>query len=254
MTHLTDQVAVVTGASSGVGRATAVAWARAGAHVIAAARNFDALRALSDEITTFGGRAEAVRCDVSVLDDVLALRDTATATGEVTLLLNCAGVAGAYATLLDTPLEVWKRTLDVNLTGTFHCCQAFLPAMIASRHGNIINVASSDRALPLRSAYHTTKFGIVALTQSLAEEVRGFGISVNAIRFGIPVDTPLAREVNGDRTDYDNWQRPEDTTEVLTYLASQRGAYITGGYINVYEWTRQLKGVLGHAATPPPAP
>lgn len=253
MTDLTGQVAVVTGASSGVGRAAAVGWAKGGAHVVAAARNLDALRELSDEIAAFGGRAEAVRCDVSSLDDVLALRDTATATGQVSLLLNCAGVPGTYATLLDTPLEVWQQTLDVNLTGTFHCCRAFLPAMIAGRHGNIINVASSDRALPLRSAYHTTKFGIIALTQSLAEEVREFGISVNAIRFGVPVDTPLARKVNGDRTDYENWQAPEDTTEVLTYLAGQRGAYVTGGYINVYEWTLQLRGALRHAATPPPA-
>lgn len=251
MTDLTGQVAVVTGASSGVGRAAAVAWAKAGAHVVAAARNIEALHALADEISSRGGRADAVRCDVAVLDDVLALRDTATASGQVSLLLNCAGVPGSYTTLLDTPLEVWQRTLDVNLTGTFHCCRAFLPAMITGRHGNIINVASSDRALPLRSAYHTTKFGIVALTQSLAEEVRDFGISVNAIRFGIPVDTPLAREVNGDRSDYQNWQSPEDTTEVLTYLADQRGAYITGGYINVYEWTRQLGGTLRHAATPP---
>ena len=254
MADLTGQVAVVTGASSGVGRATAVAWAKAGAHVVAAARNLDALRTLSDEISSLGGRAEAVRCDVSVLDDVLALRDQATAAGQVSLLLNCAGVPGAYATVLETPLEVWQRTLDVNLTGTFHCCRAFLPAMISSRHGNIINVASSDRALPLRSAYHTTKFGIIALTQALAEKVREFGISVNAIRFGIPVDTPLARQVNGDRSDYENWQSAEDTTDVLTYLAGQRGAYITGGYINVHEWTRQLTGVLAHAATRAPLP
>ncbi|HET9733421.1 MAG TPA: SDR family oxidoreductase [Acidimicrobiales bacterium] len=252
MADLIGQVAVVTGASSGVGRAAAVAWARAGAHVVAAARNLEALRELSEEIASFGGEARPVRCDVSVLDDVSELRNIATAAGPVSLLLNCAGVPGAYASLLETPLEVWQRTIDVNLTGTFNCCQAFLPTMMAARHGNIINVASSDRALPLRSAYHTTKFGIIALTQALAEEVREYGISVNAIRFGIPVDTPLAREVNGDRTDYENWQSPEDTTEVLTYLALQRGAYVTGGYINVYEWTRQLRGALGHAATPPP--
>lgn len=250
---LDGRLAVVTGASQGIGCATALAWARAGADIVAAARNLPKLEQLAAAVRELGRRCEPVVCDVADDTAVARLKGVAEAMGEVDILFNCAGSAGLYAALMDTPLEVWDRTVAVNLRGTFLCCQAFVPGMTARRRGVVINVSSSDRALPLHSAYHATKFGVVALTQALAEELRDSGVSVNAVRFGVPVDTELAREVNGDRHDYENWQQPEDVTEVLTLLASQLGTYVTGGYINLYEWRKQLGGPLPWGVTPYPA-
>lgn len=250
---LQGKVAVVTGASRGIGRATAIAWAAAGADLVLASTNVDALNETRKQVLEHGGKCIVVPCDVSNENQVEELQIAAKTLGDVDVLFNCAGGPGRYISLADLSVEDWDHTMAVNLRGTFLCCKAFIPSMKSRRSGCIINVASSDRALPMMSAYHTTKFGIVALTQALASEVAEFNVAVNAVRFGVPVDTVLARDVNGNRTDYEAWQQPEDVAPELTFLASQTGIFVTGGYINLWEWRQQLSGPLLSAATPVPA-
>ena len=248
---LSGRLAVVTGASRGIGQATALAWAAAGADVVIAARDIGALNATRRRILELGRACAAVQCDVSDEVQVERLRVSAEAMGHVSLLLNCAGVPGRYARVTDLSVREWNETMAVNVRGTFSCCKAFVPTMASRRFGSVINVASSDRALPLMSAYHASKFAVVALTQSLAGEVANSGVAVNAVRFGVPVDTDLARQVNGGTTDYSDWQRPEDVTDVLTHLATQTTPFVTGGYINVLQWREQMSGPVSGAATPP---
>lgn len=250
--ELSGKIAVITGASEGIGRATALAWARAGADLVVAARSKGRLEELAQEVRSIGRRCVPVSCDVSRESDVARLADETRQFGDAGVLFNCAGFSG-YGSVSGIPVEAWDRTIAVNLRGTFLCCRAFLPVMTARRSGAIINVASAERGYPNKSAYNASKVAVVTLTQALAEEVRDFGISVNAVRFGIIVNTRLGQEINPEITDRRTWQRPEDVTGILTLLASQNGTFVTGGYINILEWKRQLGGPLLGATTPPPA-
>lgn len=252
MTTLLDKIAVVTGASSGVGEAVAVGFAHAGADVVVAARRLDALEEVAVKIRALGRRCLTVRTDVSQEADAKSLADKALAEfSRVDVLFNGAGIAH-YTTIVDMPVDQWDETFAINCRGTFLVSKAFLPAMTEAGRGAIINVASAERGYAGRAAYNTTKVGLVAFTQGLAEEVAPHGISVNCIRMGVIVDTELGRELHPgwDRSD---WQKPEDVSGVVNLLAVQTPESITGAYVNVYEWRKQMDGPVASAATPPTA-
>lgn len=252
MSTLQDKVAVVTGASSGVGEAVAIGFAEAGADVIVAARRLDALEALASRIRDLGRRCLAIRTDVAQESDVTALAEATLAEfGRVDVLFNGAGIAH-YSNIVDMPVEQWDETFAINSRGTFLVTKAFLPAMMKAGSGAIINVVSAERGYAGRAAYNTTKVGLVAFTQGLAEEAAPHGISVNCIRMGVIVDTALGRELHPgwDRSD---WQKPEDISGVVNILAVQTPESLTGAYVNAYEWRRQMDGPIAHAATAPPA-
>jgi NAD(P)-dependent dehydrogenase (short-subunit alcohol dehydrogenase family) len=186
MAQLLDQVAVVTGASAGIGRAVAAAYAAEGAKVVLAARNQEKLADVADAIRAVGGAALAVPTDVTNEGEVANLFRQAVETfGRVDLLVNNAGVSiGGPPDELT--LEAWQKVIDVNLTGAFLCSREALRVMKPRRSGRIINVGSVSAKVPRRHSapYAASKFGLEGLTRSFALDAREFGISVSILQPG----------------------------------------------------------------------
>jgi NAD(P)-dependent dehydrogenase (short-subunit alcohol dehydrogenase family) len=186
--------AIVTGAASGIGEATARLLAGDGAHVILADTNVEAVRRLAGEMERGGAKALACRLDVRNPREVQVMVEAALAAfGRIDILVNSAGVCDTYAGVEDLPVEQWDRIVDVNLRGTFLCCKAVLPAM-RKQGGCIVNLASAAaRYWPAKyPAYTAAKMGVLGLTQCMARELAGAGIAVKAIR-PVYVDTPMGR-------------------------------------------------------------
>jgi NAD(P)-dependent dehydrogenase (short-subunit alcohol dehydrogenase family) len=195
---LAGQVAVVTGAGRGIGRAVALRLARAGAAVALAARSTAELETVAGEIRTGGGRALVVPTDVRQETAVDALaRQTLAEWGRVDVLVNAAGLA-SFAPVTDSKLDDWDQTLAVNLRGAVLCCRAVLPAMIAQRRGTIVNVGSivTGRTLTGCAAYTASKYGLLGFSRVLAEEMRAHGVRVGVLSAGA-TDTPLWDAVPG---------------------------------------------------------
>jgi NAD(P)-dependent dehydrogenase (short-subunit alcohol dehydrogenase family) len=189
---LADQVAVVTGAGRGIGRAVATTLARAGAAVALAARSAGELEGVAREVRAAGGRALVVATDVRQEAAVEALaRQTLAEWGRVDVLVNAAGLA-TFAPVTDSKLDDWDQILAVNLRGAVLCCRAVLPAMIARRRGTIINVGSvvTSRTLTGSAAYTASKYGLLGFSRVLAEEMRAHGVRVGVLSAGA-TDTPL---------------------------------------------------------------
>jgi NAD(P)-dependent dehydrogenase (short-subunit alcohol dehydrogenase family) len=188
MALLKGKVAVVTGASSGIGRATALELARQGVAVALGARREERLREVVDGIESKGGRAIALRTDVSQRAEVEVLVAAAVESfGRLDVMINNAGF-GYYGTVEETPEEDFRRLLEVNLMGTFYGVQAALPVMRRQESGHIINVASvvGRRSFPFHGAYAASKFAVVGLTEALRSELAGSGIVATVV---LPVGT-----------------------------------------------------------------
>jgi NAD(P)-dependent dehydrogenase (short-subunit alcohol dehydrogenase family) len=190
---------VVTGASRGIGAATAEAIAAAGAHVVLAARDGDALAAVAGRIRDLGGEATPVPTDVSNATDVQRLFADVDAAGTVAALVCAAGVL-TPAPFADTTLDTWEQTLAVNLTGAFLCCRAAFTAMRSAGEGRIVNIGSlsgvyATEKFPGLSAYNVSKYGVIGLTEAIAVEGKGHGISAICLSPGA-VDTQMLRRAN----------------------------------------------------------
>jgi NAD(P)-dependent dehydrogenase (short-subunit alcohol dehydrogenase family) len=196
---LAGRVAVVTGASRGIGAATAEALARAGAHVVLAARDRDALAAAAGRIQAAGGGATPVPTDVSRAEQVERLFATAAQAGRLAALVCAAGVL-TPAPFGETTWDIWAETLGINLTGAFLCCRAAFTAMRAEGGGRIVNIASlsgiyATEKFPGLTAYNASKYGVVGLTEAIAVEGRPHGISAICVSPGA-VDTQMLRRAN----------------------------------------------------------
>ncbi|MEX2540017.1 MAG: SDR family oxidoreductase [Actinomycetota bacterium] len=193
---LKGRVAIVTGASRGIGLGTAEQLARAGAHVVLAARTKDLLEEAAGDLRGAGLHATAVVCDVSRPRDVDSLFASALEIGPPTVLVCAAGIL--EPSLLETTSDdSWQRTLEVNLTGTFLCCRRAFTAMREAGGGRIVTIASlsgvyATEKFPGLAAYNVSKFGVVGLTEAIAVEGREFGISSVCISPGA-VDTEMLR-------------------------------------------------------------
>jgi NAD(P)-dependent dehydrogenase (short-subunit alcohol dehydrogenase family) len=198
---LAGRVAVVTGASRGIGAATARAIAGAGAHVVLAARDPGALDDVARQIQDAGGGATAVPTDVSKAADVEHLFATAGQVGPVAALV-CAAAVLTSVPFAETTSDIWDETLAINLTGSFLCCRAAFTAMRPAGAGRIVNISSlsgvyATEKFPGLAAYNVSKFGIIGLTEAIAVEGKPHGISAICLSPGA-VDTQMLRQANPD--------------------------------------------------------
>ncbi len=243
MSDMKSKVVLITGASSGIGRATAEAFAARGAKVVLAARRKDELAALVSEIRTRGGEATFAVTDVAIAKDVERMvAHTIEAYGRLDYAVNNAVIEGKLAGIADLPEEEWDRVLDTNLKGTFLCLQHESRAMLAGgRGGAIVNVGSVNSFLGFAhgSAYVASKHGQIGLTTSVSAELAPQGIRVNLVCPGF-IDTPMNRRLRGLIGDaiYDDvfvprvhmrrMGRPEEIARSIVFLCSDDARYITG--------------------------
>ena len=237
-----NQVAIVTGASRGIGRAIAIALAVQGASLVINGNRKDLLQEVAQEIETLGRRCLVNIGDVSNPKTAaslvsLALREF----GYIDVLVNNAGINLRSATL-DMKFADWQRVLDVDLNGTLHCCQSVLPHMISRQSGRIVNISSTTAKTPHHNAapaYGVAKAGINYLTQHLAFEMAKHGIRVNAVCPG-PVETDMSAQWTDEyrrqvlaRIPLGKLGKPQDVANAVVFLASDMSEFITGETINI---------------------
>ncbi|MFW6180148.1 MAG: SDR family NAD(P)-dependent oxidoreductase [Spirochaetota bacterium] len=217
---LKGRTALVTGASRGIGRSVSLALAGAGARVFLLARSAEKLREVAREIEESGGVAEALTADLGSADQVrgafAAVRERA---GALDILVNNAAL-GLWGRFLDFPLEDFDRLMQVNVRGTYLCCQEGLKLMLPAGRGYIINIASvvGFKGYPNQSAYTASKHAVMGMTKSLAVEAQEHGVLVAAISPG-GVDTMLAADARPD-LDRSRLILPEDIARSVLYLLS----------------------------------
>lgn len=239
MSPITQQVAVVTGAASGLGRAIAHRFAKEGMQVALWDVDLAGAERIAGEI---GASAKAFGVDVTDTSSVRAAWSaTKAALGTPSILVNSAGILGPSAGIASYPEEMWHRVLDINLNGTFRCCQAAVPDMVASGYGRIVNIASiaGKDGNPNVAAYVASKAAVIALTKSMGKELATSGVLVNAI-------TPSASEtaIFGDLTDERRAKllanvpmarmvRPEEVAELAFWLSSPACSFSTGAVFDI---------------------
>ncbi len=241
MFSLQDRVALVTGASQGIGRAASLALARAGARVAAAARNAEKLAALVSEITAAGAQALAVPMDVADAEQVKAgFKRALERFGKLDILVNNAGIT-RDALALRMKAEDWDAVLRTNLTGAHLCAQQALAAMLRQRYGRIINVTSmvAQTGNAGQANYVAAKAGLIGLTKALAVEVASRSITVNAIAPGFistPMTDPLPQKLKDEmlaRIPLGRLGTDADVAAAIVFLASEEAGYITGHVLDI---------------------
>jgi NAD(P)-dependent dehydrogenase (short-subunit alcohol dehydrogenase family) len=235
---LAGKLALVTGASKGLGKAMAQALARSGSAVALVSRDAAKLNAVSQEIETAGGRAAVFVSDVTDEQQIARLeREVSDRLGRVQILVNNAGI-NIRKNLIDFSLEEWRSVLDTNLTSVFLMCRAFVPHMRGRGYGRILNMTSimSHVSLPGRSAYSSSKAALLGLIRALALELAPEGITVNGISpgpFGTEMNLPVMQnpEANAQflaSVPLGRWGNVDEIGALACYLCSDAAGFITG--------------------------
>lgn len=234
-----DRAAAVTGGAQGIGRAIVERLVAGGAKVAIWDADIKLARNTAAEI---GPSVIAVDVDVTELGQVETARDeTVRAFGQIQILVNNAGIAGANTTVIDYPPEEWARVLAINLTGQFNCCRAVAPLMVAQNWGRIVNIASiaGKEGNPNASAYSVSKAGVIALTKSLGKELAGYDIAVNCVT-PAAARTAIFDQMTQEHIDYMLAKIPrgrfvtvEEVAAIVAFAASPDCSFTTGAVFDI---------------------
>jgi NAD(P)-dependent dehydrogenase (short-subunit alcohol dehydrogenase family) len=241
--ELEGKVAIVTGASRGIGNAISTRLAEAGAGVVVADIDMTLAQETADELNKHHGKAIACGVDVTDEKSVKSMVEVTLKTyGKLNILVNNAGIM-FRTRFLGISLEEWESTIRINLTGPFLCIKAALPALKASGRGRIVNISSSaGRSVSTLGGAHYTasKAGLLGLTRAVAKELASFGITANAVCPGL-IDTKMARETT-TKEELDTFLKsfpisrlglPDEIGDLVVFLCSDKAAYITGASIDI---------------------
>jgi len=244
MLDLKNKVAIITGARRGMGRAHALALAKADAKVVVSDISQEDCEIVVGEIKKAGGEALAVKCDVSKKQEVDNMVKAAVGKwGRVYILVNNAGIC-QFKPFLEITEEEWDRTIDINLKGYFLCAQAASREMVKQKSGAIVNIASIAMGqmgvgFATLAHYSASKGGIVAMTETMAIELGPYNIRVNAIAPGV-IDTPMVDPLKSDpktmegtltRVPLHRMGKPEEVSNLVLFLASDASSYMTGSTV-----------------------
>ena len=245
MPDLKGKVAIVTGAASGIGRESALAFARAGAKVVAADITVDGGEETVRMIKDMGGEAVFVQVDVTKADEVKGMVDTAVATyGRLDYAHNNAGIEGIAGPCVACTEENWDRTININLKGVFLCCKYEIPEMLKAGGGSIVNTASVAGLVGFGGipAYTASKHGVAGLTKTIALDYAKENVRCNAVCPGV-IHTPMIdRFTGGDPAAMEamiatepvgRLGKPEEIADAVVYLCSDEASFITGAAIPV---------------------
>jgi NAD(P)-dependent dehydrogenase (short-subunit alcohol dehydrogenase family) len=242
--ELFNQVALVTGAGSGIGQAIALRFAKEGAYIIANDIDDESAEDTVKKLKAFGGQGLPYQADVSIRDQVCSMIEEGIRQFQkIDILVNNAGIGGSSILVKDLPAEMWDRVMAVNLKGAFYCCQAVIPVMIEKGCGKIVNIASlaARRMSKLGGAdYTAAKYGLVGFSHHLAFELAAYRINVNVVCPGATL-TPLVesktteefRAEIAEQVPFGRWITPDDLAEAVLFLVSDRAAMITGVVLDV---------------------
>jgi NAD(P)-dependent dehydrogenase (short-subunit alcohol dehydrogenase family) len=241
---MSNPVVLITGALTGIGRATALAFANEGARVVVSGRRDDAGQALASELRAAGAEAEFIRADVRRENDVQNLVDKTVARfGRLDVAVNNAGTEGTPGPVTEQTAESYAATFDTNVLGALLSLKHELRAMQAQGAGSIVNLSSTmgHRGAPGASLYTASKHAVEGLTRSAALEAASFGVRVNAVAPG-PIDTAMLDRFTGsaDRkaglvagVPLKRTGRPEEIADAILFLASGRASFVTGQIVDV---------------------
>ena len=236
---MTTPVVLVTGALTGIGRATALAFAREGARIIVSGRRDDEGRKLAAELQKLGAEAEFMRSDVRHEEEVRNLIDKAVSRfGRLDVAVNCAGTEGTPGPVIEQSAETYAATFDTNVLGTLLSMKHEMRVMLAQRTGSIVNISSTygSRGAAGAALYSASKHAVEGLTKSAALEAAPSGVRVNMVAPG-PIDTGMLKRFTG--TDerkagltatvaLKRLGRPEEVAQAIVFLASDKASFITG--------------------------
>jgi len=240
MGSLNDKVAIITGSGSGIGKATAILFAREGAKVVVSDIHEENGIAVLSEISKSGAEAIFIRADTSKVDDNRNLvEQTLNQYGELHIVVNNAGIAGPLGMVADYPIEGWQQVIETNLSGVFYGMKYQIPAILKSGGGSIVNIASILGAVGTRlsPAYVTAKHGLVGLTKAAALEYANQKIRVNSVGPGY-IKTPMVTNALNEETlklaeglhPIGRLGESKEVAELILWLASDKSSFVTGSY------------------------
>ncbi len=241
---LRDKVALITGASSGIGRAIALLMAREGAKIIAADVNRDGGEDTAQQVRDQGGDASFVESDVSRPEDAESLvTQTLQRYARLDIAVNNAGIGGLTVPTAEYPVDAWRQVIDINLSGVFYGMKSQIAAMLKAGGGSIVNIASILGAVGFATApaYTAAKHGVVGLTRTSALEYSSRGVRINAVGPAF-IHTPMIRKFEDDEATRSvmvaahpigRIGQPDEVAELVVWLASDRASFVTGSYYPV---------------------